>query len=162
KIQEYRPCRSLFSLYNSVMKLLSQAIEVVCQAEGELRQLLLRAAEHGDYESVRLLADWAKQLRQMAQQDGSVDGKTYSVEPVNGQVQAHAASKTFAITNHERSNGGKGRAKRTPGAKNAKAVRGEYPRFLRDREELLKIGWSKRKKAVYRHKAPKRIVLLLA
>jgi hypothetical protein len=46
--------------------------------------------------------------------------------------------------------------------KKARAAKGEYPKFLRDGEELLKIGWSKREKKVYRHKAPKRVVLLVS
>src|SRR5262249_27860719 len=139
------------------MQPLAQATEIVRHAEGELRQLLLRAAEQGDYESVRLLAEWAKQLRQMVLQDCSVDGKSHSVEPANGLPQAHSEPGAFARTTHD---AGKGKARRTPRAKKRKVARGEYPKFLRDGEELLKIGWSKRQKAVYRHKAPKRIVLL--
>jgi hypothetical protein len=46
--------------------------------------------------------------------------------------------------------------------KRARSTKREYPKFLRDGEELLKIGWSKREKKAYRHKAPKRIVLLVS
>lgn len=42
----------------------SQATEVIQRAEEELRQLLLRTAEQGDYETVRMLAEWAEQLKQ--------------------------------------------------------------------------------------------------
>jgi hypothetical protein len=37
-----------------------------------------------------------------------------------------------------------------------------YPRFLRRRDQLVKIGWSKRKKAEYEHKAPHQVALALA
>jgi hypothetical protein len=33
-----------------------------------------------------------------------------------------------------------------------------YPQFLRDRDKLVKIGWSKKAKAEYEHKAPRNVV----
>jgi hypothetical protein len=44
----------------------------------------------------------------------------------------------------------------------SKTNKANYPKFLRDRDELVKIGWSKKQKAEYRHKAPKAVVLLVA
>jgi hypothetical protein len=44
----------------------------------------------------------------------------------------------------------------------SKAKKADYPRFHRERDELVKIGWSKKQKAEYRHKAPKAVVLLVA
>jgi hypothetical protein len=139
----------------------SQATEVIRRAEGELRQWLLRTAEQGDYETARMLAEWAKQLKQMVQENGSIDRKPSPTELANGQAQTDAAPEVFASTIHKRNNTGKAKARRSTRVKKVKAAKDDYPKFLRDGEELLKIGWSKREKKVYRHKAPKRIVSLV-
>lgn len=41
-------------------------------------------------------------------------------------------------------------------------VRPVYPRFLRRGDQLIKIGWSKREKSEYEHKAPRQTALILA
>lgn len=49
------------------------------------------------------------------------------------------------------------RKTRRPGKRKAKNA--NYPKFRLDRDELVKIGWSKKQNAEYRHKAPKAVVL---
>ncbi len=144
------------------MQTLFKATEVVRQAEGELRQWLVLAAQHGDYETARMLAEWANHLKQMVQQNGSVEREPRSVELANGQAPSHAEPEAFAPTVHKRTNTGKAKSRRPAKSKKTKVARGEYPKFLRDGEEVLKIGWSKREKKVYRHKSPKRVVFLVS
>jgi hypothetical protein len=50
--------------------------------------------------------------------------------------------------------GGKGRRKAANGR--------TYPMFGRRADQLIKVGWSKTDKREYEHKAPKRVVMLLA
>lgn len=38
----------------------------------------------------------------------------------------------------------------------------DYPRFVRQTDNLVKIGWSKSKKMEYQHKAPRSVLLALA
>jgi len=38
---------------------------------------------------------------------------------------------------------------------------GQYPRFVREGDNLVKIGWSKSQKAEYEHKSPKRVLAVL-
>ena len=38
---------------------------------------------------------------------------------------------------------------------------GQYPTFVREGENLIKIGWSKSERAEYEHKSPKRVVTAL-
>jgi hypothetical protein len=140
----------------------AEAIEVIRRAERDLQQLLLRAAEQGDYETAHMLVEWAKQLKQIVHQNRLDSGEPAPIELANGQVQTYAEPEVFAPTMHEHINTGKAKARRVRQAKKRKAANGEYPKFFRDGEELLKIGWSKREKKVYRHKAPKRIVLLVS
>ncbi len=140
----------------------SHAIEVVRQAEVELRQLLLRTAEQGDYETASMLAEWAKQLKQMVQQEGSVEPEPCRIRLASVQTQTIPKPEVFAPTSDNRTNADKAKAKQPARAKKAKTAKREYPKFLRDGEELLKLGWSKREKKVYRHKAPKRVVLIVS
>jgi hypothetical protein len=126
----------------------SQATKVLHQAEGELRNLLLRSAELGDYETARVLAEWAKQLKQMLERNGEADGQT----------TARPEEDASNTANRECTRTSKRAARKT----RRNGARGEYPKFLRDGEELLKIGWSKRTWATYRHKTSKRVLYLVA
>jgi len=41
-------------------------------------------------------------------------------------------------------------------------VKSDYPKFLRRGDDLVKVGWSRRAKAEYEHKAPNGVVTLVA
>ncbi|MCC7293030.1 MAG: hypothetical protein IT449_13295 [Phycisphaerales bacterium] len=41
-------------------------------------------------------------------------------------------------------------------------AKGEYPKFFREGDTLIKVAWSKKQRAEYQHKAPRRAVDLLA
>ncbi len=143
------------------MEVLTQSVAIIRRAEGELRELLLRSAGESDYENVRLLADWAQQLRQMSQQIDSPNGlPDAGGEPTTQPLAASIADSSRAGT---RVNGRSIRVKvrRSRKQSKGKAAKGAYPQFFREGDELVKLGWSKRQKAVYRHKAPKRVVLLV-
>jgi hypothetical protein len=99
------------------METRSQAAAIVKRAEGEIRELLLRAASEGDYEHVAVLAEWAQRLRQLTEQAGTAKGTTGALSGINGH------------------------------ADKSKAKKADYPRFHRERNELVKIGWSKKQKA---------------
>jgi hypothetical protein len=108
------------------------------------------------------VAEWAKQLKQMVQKGGSVEPEPCRIQLASVQAQTFPMPEVFAPTSDNRTNADKAKAKRPARAKKAKTAKREYPKFLRDGEELLKLGWSKREKKVYRHKAPKRVVLLVS
>ena len=46
--------------------------------------------------------------------------------------------------------------------KTKREIRKEYPKFLKDKNDLVKIGWSKSEKSPYEHKAPKSVIGVLA
>lgn len=151
------------------MEALQQAIEAIRRSEGELRGLLVSAADQGDYDSVRLLADWAKQLRELIHGSAGNEAPKASVEAAGaGQMDLNLRSGNYQIVPPKPSV----RIKRVPNkrsqrestrqkARRRAAGAGEYPKFFRDREELVKVGWSKRERAIYQHKAPKRVLFLL-
>ena len=109
----------------------NKAVEIFRRCESELRRLLAAAADTGDYDSVLKLTSWAKQLASLT---ASASGNTI----------AQKASITIGTTN----------SKRSP-------KRMEYPRFGRRGDSLVKVGWSKREKKEYEHKALKRAVDVL-
>lgn len=51
-----------------------------------------------------------------------------------------------------------------PGAEGPKkaSTRRAYPRFVRRGDQIVKIGWSKREKSEYEHKAPRKAAQVLA
>lgn len=46
-------------------------------------------------------------------------------------------------------------------ASNVASRRGEYPRFLRDSDRLVKVAWSKKERKPYEHRAPQAIIQTL-
>jgi hypothetical protein len=49
----------------------------------------------------------------------------------------------------------------SPSPIKSRPKRGEYPKFLREGDNLVKLGWSPSEKAEYEHKSPKKIIPLL-
>lgn len=47
-------------------------------------------------------------------------------------------------------------------AKPAKTVKEAFPQFFRRGDELVKVGWSKKEKRKYHHRAPRRVVSAVA
>ena len=109
----------------------NNAIEVLRHCESELRRLLTAAANVGDYDSVLKLTSWARQLASLA---ASASDNTIAQK---GSITVGTTSSTRPVK------------------------RMEYPRFGRRGGSLVKVGWSKREKKEYEHKALKRAVDVL-
>lgn len=149
-----------------------QAIAILRECEAKLRGLLQEAAKQGDYESVLEAARWAKKL------SGLLDGAT---EPSVSCLGAKRAEPSVAEQPADPSpskpeGGGSGAAsERTtlpassgpPSARkrrtksHRKPKKADYPKFARRGDQLIKIGWSKKEKKEYKHKAPRRVVACL-
>lgn len=124
------------------MDRLSQAADILRRAESQIRELLLDSAGDGAYREVSVLAAWAQQLRKLADQSSAPNGTSEGLTEWNASVES-------------------ARRKQPLGRKAAKGKKGDYPRFYRERDELVKVGWSKKQKAEYRHKAAKHVVFLV-
>lgn len=111
---------------------IDKAIKVLAKCEAELCALVAAAAESGDYDGVMRIASWAKQIAAMA------DGATAATQQGSTEKKPVAESLKRA------------------------AIRPAYPRFVRRGDQLVKIGWSKREKSEYEHKAPRQVALALA
>ncbi len=142
------------------MSLIQEAAAALSRAEQELQALLAKAAEHAQYDQVQVLAGIARELRSIKERSaaGARDFATPpSTTPTVSDPQATPDARSRART----SNVGRGQsARRRKGSRRVKRSP-EYPRFLREGDSLVKIGWSKKDRATYEHKAPQRILKLV-
>ncbi len=111
------------------MDITKQAIQVVSAAERKLRELVGTAAANGEYKTAEQVMGWARAVGDLVS-----DPPLPEKSPVPSRERPPAR-----------------RWRRTP-------AKGDYPRFFRRGEQLVKIGWSKKEKAEYEHKAPRRVV----
>lgn len=126
-------------LYLTGMGTIQEARGVLATAEGSLRQLMEQAMREQRYSDVAEVAGLAEGLARLLQ----APGRSIQVEP-----QAPVASRELADADSqvlERRPAGKGR-------------KSEYPKFIREGDKLVKIGWSKKNKSSYEHKAPRAAV----
>lgn len=125
------------------------AFRVLETCERGLRDLVAKAAAKGEYPEVIQLTSWAKVIRSLAD-DAQADHALVAA-PLTGK---HASSSTPAETESRR-------LIRTA-SKRGKSNKPEgYPKFFRSDDELVKIGWSKREREEYQHKAPYKVLNLL-
>jgi hypothetical protein len=132
------------------METLSQASELILKAEDELKALMSQAAKKGEYDAVVVLAEWARTLSELLTRPATAA----PVSDSSDQAIPKGIPSGIALTAHRRRPAGR------------TAVRGKqranYPRFLRDGDNLVKVAWSKSSKCEYEHKAPKSVVVTLA
>lgn len=112
------------------MDLLLEARSALLAAEQRLRSLMGAAVQNGRYLEVARLADMAQALEQISKLADIAPGRNVSTQ-VKSDVPARRTSKSEAPKTkpHE-----------------------EFPKFARDGDQLIKIGWSKRNKSEYEHK----------
>ena|ERR1700678_615040 len=119
---------------------LIRAARIVGDAENNLKKLLAETATGGDYSLVVQLAGWAHNLSDLLAE--IVKAAPPGTAPENPEIVADNAKREAApapaIT-----------WKRRPG---------DYPKFSRNGDTLVKIGWSKAQKNEYEHKAPRAVL----
>jgi hypothetical protein len=116
--------------------------EILRTAEKSIQELVTDASKSGDYDEVVLLASIAQTLRDLQSRESLADG-------AGGKNLGYASSPMTAVNPAVARSGPGG--KRTP--KKKKGVP-SYPRFFRQGDNLVKIGWSKKSRTEYQQKAP--------
>src|SRR5579859_4570243 len=106
-----------------------KALDLLRNCEEGLRKLGAEAFAEGDYVSVNRIRDAATLV-------GSLAG-----DPATTHSPAPAGPKTATP-----------KAIQSQGAKPQKR-REQYPRFFRRGDELVKVGWSKKERKEYNHRA---------
>lgn len=131
-----------------------RGILVLQDCEERLRELVSEAAACGKYDAVVRLTEWARIIAALAS-GTPLPGSEAAIHTVAGNG-ASAAEPNRSVTGSVRRDRGvrKGQRKK-------KSRRAAYPRFARLKNELVKIGWSKKAKKEYQHKATRQIVDIL-
>jgi hypothetical protein len=133
---------------NVRMSTQAEASRVLIDAEVALSGLMRTALEDQQYSDVAAIASVSERLRRLIE---SLETGTPTVREAapsdrpgidDRQQRAHLSRKVGGRTKYSRPAG--------------------YPRFERDGDRLVKIGWSKKKKGEYEHRAPRHVALALA
>jgi hypothetical protein len=118
---------------------IERASDLLITTEKTLRDLVSDSAMSGDYASVVRIAEWAQSIREML--GGKLSKPTAERPPTPAKAKLKAS-----------------------GTRKPPMVRkqSDYPRFLQNGHELIRLAWSKREKREYRHKAPYSVVQAVA
>lgn len=122
------------------MTRVAAAIDLLRECESEIRGLIELALSERRYEEISALAELAAALAALAaptpsaESDGHVEGRPPGVP---GPLKSEEVRATTRRTK----------------AKGARPPAGQYPRFERRSDRLVKIGWSKADRSEYEHKA---------
>lgn len=128
------------------MDTLQRTVRILRESEAALAALAGDAAKEASYDTAACLIDLAKDVADLASKARAhLDPAAKSLgQPVEGSQSTVSGIKTTVRSPI------KGRPKKA-----------EYPKFLREGNNLVKIGWSPSEKSEYEHKSPKEILLLL-
>ena len=110
--------------------------ECLTDCENCVQRLIAEAARESDYGAVAGLSAIAQRIADLRDQVRAADWVLAASGPLPRQ-SASSPGKTRPPKKRRRASGKRG-----------------YPKFVRRGDSLVKIGWSKRKKAEYEHKAP--------
>jgi len=127
---------------------LDDASRILLEAERSLRTLLEAALSEQRYSDVAAIATIVDAVARLQRQ------QTADTGPIR-EGGATAGASAVVHSNQPRPASPSGRARR--------AARGaEFPRFERDGDKLVKLGWSKRDERIYEHRAPRDIVFMVS
>jgi hypothetical protein len=142
------------------MDTIEKARTVIRDAEASLRNLITEAAAQHRYDDVKTLAELASRVAQLVERKStelSVARPAPTDEsPLDAETQEQlrrvlGGSPSAYKTAHPRR-----KKKRSPRPK------GDYPKFVRDDDRLIKIGWSKKNKEEYEHRVPREAIVAFA
>lgn len=129
------------------MSFLQDAQKILHDTESSLRQLIERALSAQRYSEVAAVARIADAIAQLR------PGGTDAAEP--------AGSSLDSVSTKLESDGHLLTQATIKASRGRKSRAADFPRFERDGEKLVKIGWSKRDERVYEHRAPRDIVFVV-
>jgi hypothetical protein len=123
------------------MTQIQAAHDFLAAAEQRLRALITQAADEGDYLAVTRLAEAAEGLRRTTKMLEGTEHKLpeESIPPPPDVPAANAESASAASV------------------VSIRRTTKEYPRFERQSDRLIKVGWSKKDRAEYEHRTDKDI-----
>jgi hypothetical protein len=131
------------------MNTLQKAIDVLAGAERSLAELASQAAKETNYDLANELIDLAREVGRLgvAARQG-LPSAVGAATADTGVVAREGPPPARGVPLTSRTRG--------------RPKKGEYPKFLREGDTLVKIAWSPSEKAQYEHKSPKKVLPLLA
>lgn len=124
------------------MAKLQAAHQFIDAAEKKLRELIAQAAADGDYGVISQLVEAAEGLRRTTRLLEGAEAARAEMAESEQQSGAPTAAAAPATANE---------------ADQIKRLTKEYPRFERQEDRLIKVGWSKKDRAEYEHRTDKEI-----
>src|SRR5579864_6860278 len=103
------------------MEHLKRAADVLRHAETSLRELVSKAANDGDYQTVVKIAAWAQTVSDLVKKSPAVTAPTTAIAKAGTAVRSVLRANATA---------------KKPSAATA------YPKFFRQDDQLLRIAWS--------------------
>jgi hypothetical protein len=137
--------------------MIEKAANLLRDCEQNLRKLLADAAGQGDYAAVLRITDWAKGLSALVAEGRSIEGSIQlpgAASPRNFSSTAGHGAGTMSVASAAAAAG----ALAGTSAARSRSPARDYPRFFRRGDELVKVGWSKKDRREYAHRAPRRAV----
>ena len=140
------------------MDTIQKARQVILDAEVSLRDLIAKALAEQRYADVREIAELADGVTQLLQSSNiklSISPTAKLSEPKiqHRVVRTRSKNQSAAINSSKRVS--------TTSTRASSAKKG-YPKFVRDEDRLVKVGWSKKNKTEYEHRVPREAVLAFA
>lgn len=135
---------SILWRYYTAMSTIQAARTLLRQAESSLRQLIEAALKDQRYVDVAEMAALA-------------DGLSRLVDPTSTRAAPEARLASIPATSRSQA-AATSAPKRSKSARKASTKRTGYPRFVREGDRLVKIGWSKKNKSEYEHRVPRSAV----
>lgn len=120
-----------------------EARRVLVECEQGLRRLVAEAAKEGDYSAIEQIAGWAKLVGSLAA-DG--EAGTGNIPAAPEVAQPDSAARYI------------GPVRGSTAGRRGRPAAGEYPKFFRRGDDLVKVGWSKKGRREYSHRAPRSAV----
>ena len=125
------------------MSILQRTENLLAEAERTLVGLANEAGAARDYDLAASLIELARKIKQLGEQfRGAASKVSEAADPLDALMKLGPAAEI-----------------KVPIRSRNKL--GQYPRFVREGDNLVKIGWSKSQRAEYEHKSPKRLLAVL-
>lgn len=140
---------------------LRKAADILKRCEQELQEILREAAATGDYEPLLRVAEWTRKVAVLAS-DAECTALTAGVSDNTraaaiGSTDSKSRKRNISTVRTTTS-----LAKSSTRNLQKKTIRDKaaYPKFVKRRDHLIKVAWSRKEKKEYQHKVPHSTVLL--
>jgi len=162
------------------MNRIRRGAQVLAGAGTELKELAADALANNDWDAVATLAGWARQMGTVLREAGVdlPEPTPDASSPVTtahdhgggdfAQSMSHRARQprrepvgVEKTAKHQTRERAKERQRKSTNGSGRPTTRKDYPKFAREKDALIKVGWSKKGRKEYEHRAPKHLLDLL-